>query len=245
SVVCEYMQRGESLYSVDFETLRAIQPDLIVTQDLCHVCAASPDDLATALTRLPHAPRVVSLTPKTLVGVWADLLTLGEATSRRAEAEQLVAELKQRVENVRRAVAGAAQPRVVCLEWLDPPFVGGHWVPEMVAAAGGADALGRAGEPSFRVSGDDVLAARPEVIVVMPCGYNAQQTADEFRVTKLPEGWNALPAARNRRVFALDANSYASRPGPRLADGVEILAALFHPARVKAPAPDGAVIPLT
>lgn len=229
-VVSEYIGRGESLYAVDAEALQEIAPDLIVTQDLCHVCAASPDDLGAALSRLPRRPQVVSLNPRTLTDVWRDVLTVGEATGRAAEALSLVTQLEERVAAVEGAVAGISRrPRVACLEWLDPFYCGGHWVPEMVSRAGGQDVLGRLGEPSFRVTAEQILGAQPDVILAMPCGYGADRAATEYSRKPFPDGWNELPAVREGRVFAVDASGYFSRPGPRLADGVEILSAVIHP----------------
>ena len=228
--VSEIIARGESIYAVDAELLRSLDPDLILTQDLCHVCAASPDDLATALTKFQKPPRVLSLTPRSLAEVWADIRRVGEVTARSREANAFAARLEARVAAVEETVAKAqSRPRVLCLEWLDPYYVGGHWVPEMVAKAGGEDVLGRLREPSFKVGADQILGARPDVIVVMPCGYNLQRTVSEFRFELLPHGIEALPALREHRVFAVDANSYFSRPGPRLADGVALLAHMFHP----------------
>jgi iron complex transport system substrate-binding protein len=234
--VSELVQRGESVYSVDADLLASLAPDLIVTQDLCHVCAASPDDLASALTRLPKVPRVLTLTPHSLDDVWRDILCVGETTGTTARAETLTTELKARVNRVGSVVESAVQdssssrrPRVLCLEWLEPSYVGGHWVPEMVSRAGGEDVLGRAGEPSFKVQAAEIAASDADVIVVMLCGYKAQRNVAEFRQARIPETWNALPAFRDRRIFAVDANGYFSRPGPRLADGVQLLAHLLHP----------------
>ena len=228
--VRELVERGESIYALDSDLLASLAPDLIVTQDLCHVCAASPHDLATALTRLPKRPRVLTLTPHSLDDVWQDILRAGEATGTTCHAETLAAELKAKVQAIESAVETARRrPRVLCLEWLDPYYVGGHWVPEMVAKAGGTDVLGRAGEPSFRVSADDIAESRANMILVMQCGYDAARNAAQFRQTQLPQSWNALPALREDRVYAVDANSYFSRPGPRLADGLQLLAHLFHP----------------
>src|SRR5579862_9604600 len=168
--VSEIIARSESIYAVDAELLASLSPDLILTQDLCHVCAASPDDLATALTRFRHQPQVLSLTPRSLAEVWDDIRRVGEATGRRREAEALATELEKRVATIAATAARtASRPRVVCLEWLDPYFVGGHWIPEMVAKAGGEDVLGRLREPSFRVSSEQIIEADPDVIVVMPC----------------------------------------------------------------------------
>lgn len=226
--VREFLQRGESLYSVDFEILRALEPDVIVTQDLCHVCAATPDDLASALAHLPRQPRIVTLNPHTLADVCADIRTVGEATGRVAQAGAVIAEFERRVADVERSVQGLSRPRVLCLEWLDPLYVAGHWVPEMVERAGGADVLGKAAQPSFRVEWETVIAAQPEVILIMPCGYGLPAAAAEFRALPLPPAWHDLPAVRDGRVFVVEASGYFSRPGPRLAEGMAILAAALH-----------------
>lgn len=231
--VNEFAARGESLYRLDLDKLQAIQPDLIITQDLCHVCAASPHDLGAVLPNLPNPPRVLSLRPQCLEDVWQDIVTVGEATGCEMEAVKLVAELKGRVTRVRTLAARSAsgRPRVLCLEWLSPPFIGGHWVPEMVALAGGEDVLGKEGVPSYRASWEQVIGSRPDVILFMPCGYTATQTAEEVNAFRFPQGWQELPAVRNGRVYALDATSYFSRPGPRLADGLEILLTVIQGAR--------------
>ena len=226
--VREFLELGESLYSVDFETLRAIEPDLIVTQDLCHVCAATPDDLGAALAHLQRQPRVVTLNPHSLADVCADIRTVGEATGRAEQANAVVDEFERGTANIERSIAGFDRPRVLCLEWLDPPYVAGHWVPEMVERAGGVDILGHAEKPSFRVDWETVLAAQPEVIVIMPCGYSLAAAETEFRNLPLPNGWNDLPAARDGRIFVVEASGYFSRPGPRLAAGLEILAGAIH-----------------
>lgn len=243
--VSEFMARGESLYEIDLRALQKIQPDLIITQDLCHVCAASPGDLAASLATLPREPRVLSLNPRTLQDVWNDIRSVGEATGRSAQAEWLAAQLERRVSAVERAMTGLKKrPRVLCLEWLDPPFVAGHWVPEMMALAGGLDVMGRAGEPGFRSSWEKVLESRAEIVVVVPCGYNLDQTVKEFKSFQFPTGWDALPAVRNKRVHAADPSSYFSRPGPRLADGTEILAYFIHPERAPVEPPPGSIHPL-
>ena len=226
--VREFLERGESLYRVDFEVLRAIEPDIIVTQDLCHVCAATPDDLGAALSHLRRQPRVVTLNPHSLADVCGDIRTVGEATGRSEQANSVVAEFERVIANVEQSVDGLDRPRVLCLEWLDPPYVAGHWIPEMVERAGGIDVLGQAGKPSFRVNWETVLATRPEVIVIMPCGYSLAIAEAEFRNLPLPTGWNDLPAVRDGRVFVVEASGYFSRPGPRLATGLGILAGAIH-----------------
>jgi iron complex transport system substrate-binding protein len=228
--VNEFVSRGESLYELDQAALQAIRPDLIITQDLCHVCAASPGDLASAFTSLPQKPEVLSLSPQSLADVWKDILAIGNAIGRAGQARELVGKLERRVSAVAQAVSHSpTRPRVACLEWLDPPFVGGHWVPEMVSLAGGADVLGVAAKPSFRTTWAEVINARPEIVVIMPCGYDLQQSVKAFNAAPPPEGWESLPAVRDEKVYALDASGYFSRPGPRLAGGVEILASILHP----------------
>ena len=238
--VREFLDRGESLYSVDLAALGAIEPDLIITQDLCHVCAATPDDLGAALAHLHRQPQVVTLNPHSLADVCADIRAVARATGRSERANTIIAEFERDVAQVERAVASLPRPRVVCLEWLDPPYVAGHWVPEMVGRAGGIDALGRAGEPSFRIKWETVFAAQPEVIVLMPCGYGLNQVAKEFRNLALPDGWDDVPAVRNGRVFLVEASGYFSRPGPRLAAGVAILADAIHAGQQASLTPPGA-----
>lgn len=234
--VKDFVARGESLYEIDLAALQTIQPDLVITQDLCHVCAASPDDLASALGVLGRKPEVLSLNPRSLGDVWKDIEAIGRAIGRINQARELVAELKRRVSAVARAVSHLSiRPRVACLEWLHPPFVAGHWVPEMVACAGGVDVSGTAAKPSFRLTWEAVLKANPEVIVLMPCGYGLEQAVKEFNKMTLPKGWESLQAVKDGRVFAVDGSGYFSRPGPRLAGGVEILGSIIHPESLSAP----------
>jgi iron complex transport system substrate-binding protein len=230
-LVREYVSRGESLYAVDAEKLEELHPDLIITQDLCHVCAASPDDLATALTSFDRRPEVLCLNPQDLGDVWRDILLVGEATCRGTQAEQLVDEIGQRQGALEQQLGSSARrrPRVAFLEWLEPIYVGGHWVPEMIERAGAEDVLGSVGKPSFRIPLQEVVEAEPEILLIAPCGYSARQARAEYEALDLPGQWNAIPAVRNDRVYALDANSYFSRPGPRLVTGMEILAKVIQP----------------
>jgi len=230
ALVREYVHRGESLYAVDAEMLEKLAPDLIVTQDLCHVCAASPDDLATALTRFDRRPEVLCLNPQELGDVWRDILWVGEDACRGPQAEALLKQIGARLGALEQQLPQSAErPRVAFLEWLQPFYVGGHWVPEMIRVAGGEDVLGKVRTPSFRVHLQEIVEAEPEILLIAPCGYNAQQARDEYRSMDFPEQWKAMPAVRNGRVYALEANSYFSRPGPRLITGIEALAKLFHP----------------
>ena len=225
--VNEFSSQGRSHYRLDAEKLRELKPELIVTQDLCHVCAASPDDLAAVLGTLSPCPQVLALTPRTIADVWNDIITVGNATGRTAEATALVANLEQKIAQVRKHQS-QSRPRVLCLEWLDPPFAAGHWVPEMVELAGGIDVLGRAGEPGVEVSWDAIEESDPDIVLAMPCGYHREEIEAELRVVPFPEVWYSLRAVQNGRVFAMDASSHFSRPGPRIADGVVALAEIFH-----------------
>jgi iron complex transport system substrate-binding protein len=236
AAVKEIVGEGQALYSLDEERLTELAPDLIVTQAVCDVCAVSYDDVVAVAARLPGRPAVLQQDPSSLGEVLADLDRLGAAAGVEARAAQLRAGLEERLAAVRTAVAGVPAPRVVTLEWLDPPYVGGHWVPEMVAAAGGVDIGGSAGEKSVEVTWERLTALKPEVVVVMPCGFyvaDARAQAEAHR--------ERIAALGARRVFAVDAASTYSRPGPRLVDGTELLAHLLHPDRIEAPAGIGFV----
>jgi len=236
-LVREFSAHGESVYSVDAEALRRLSPDLIVTQDLCHVCAASPEDLAAVLANFESKPEVLSLNPLDLGDVWRDILLVGEQTFHPHAAEKLIESIGEKLGALEQKIRSADdnqqsgdQPAVAFLEWLQPIYVAGHWVPEMIAFAGGRDVFGEPSRPSFRVTLDDVVAAQPDVLIAAPCGYSAAQARGEYRSIDFPVGWQDIPAVRNGRVYALDASSYFSRPGPRLITGLEILAKLLHPA---------------
>ncbi len=220
---------GRSLYFADFELLERLSPELIVLQDLCHVCAIDSPTLARDLSRLPSRPRVISLNASSLEGIFREIEMLGEAAGHAAGARRLADELRGRVERVRRSVRPIVKrPRVLCLEWLDPLFQGGHWVPEMVEIAGGEAALSTPTEKSIRITWDQVAASQPEIVVVMPCGYHLVDTVAQFREmeAEFPAEWRELPAVRERHVYAVDGSAYFSRPGPRVVDGLEILHAI-------------------
>jgi iron complex transport system substrate-binding protein len=244
-LVREYVSRGESLYAVDAHALEELAPDLIITQDLCHVCAASPDDLGAALARFAERPEVLCLNPQDLGDVWRDILWVGEQTRRGRAAETLLEQIGERLGSLERTVtAREERPRVAFLEWLQPFYVGGHWVPEMIELAGGRDVLGRVHTPSFRVTLEDIAAAAPEIILISPCGYGAQQARNEYLSMAHPHEWNAIPAVQSGRVYVLEANSYFSRPGPRLITGIEALAKVFHPSMEVGPEAERAVVPV-
>jgi iron complex transport system substrate-binding protein len=217
-------ERGEAIYELDEDALRALQPDLIVTQALCPVCAVSYEDVAKVAKTLPSQPKVISLDPHTLGEALGDVRTVAEATDRRERGIDLVGEIAARIDRVKLAVRTAARPRVAALEWLDPVFVAGHWTPQLIELAGGEDVLGLPGEHSIVVPWETVRAAAPEIVVAMPCGYDAPRA--HLEATRHREALAGLGA---RRVVAVDASAYFSRPGPRLIDGLELLAHILHP----------------
>lgn len=244
-LVREYVGRGESLYSVDAAAVEELAPDLIITQDLCQVCAASPDDLAATLARMAEPPEVLSLNPQDLGDVWRDILWVGEVTRRGHEAEKLLEEIGARLGELETQVSCADEcPRVAILEWLQPFYVAGHWVPEMIEIAGGRDVLGKRCAPSFRVTAEDVIAAAPEVLLIAQCGYSAKQARGEYLSMTFPEGWSEIPAARSGHVYALDAAGYFSRPGPRLIAGIEALAKIFNPEVAVSPEAERVFLPV-
>ena len=230
AAVKEVVGEGRALYGLDEERLAALEPDLIVTQAVCEVCAVSYEDVVAVAARLPGRPQVVQQDPGTLAEVLDDVTRLGAAAGIEAHAAEVRAGLEARLERVRNAVEGAPRPRALALEWLDPPFLGGHWVPEMIEIAGGVDVIGEAGQKSPQVEWERLEGLDAEIAIAMPCGYylddsRAQALASRDRLSTLGAG----------RVFAVDAASTFSRPGPRLVDGVELLAHLFHPDRVQPP----------
>ncbi|HSE71256.1 MAG TPA: ABC transporter substrate-binding protein [Nocardioidaceae bacterium] len=230
--VAEAMQAGQDLYHLDAGALSGLDADLVVTQDLCAVCAVDVSVVDDALAHLGCTAEVLTIDPHTLDEVLGSVLTLGRATSREADAEQLVASLRARLDTVVRRTTDRPRPRTLVLEWTDPPFAPGHWVPEMVLLAGGDPVLGTVGEKSFRVTWDDVRASTPEVVVCAPCGYGLEQSM------ALAEQVVASDVLSDRvPVWAVDANASFARPGPRLVDGVEALAGILHPGAAAPPAP--------
>lgn len=221
---------GRHLYELDEPTLAELDVDLIVTQAVCEVCAVSYDDVVAVAGRLESKPGVISLDPSKLAEVLADVTRLGWATDVADRAAALRRDLGRRLDAVREAVAGEPRPRVLALEWLDPPFIGGHWVPEMIEIAGGEDVLGVAGEKSRAAGWDEIAASRPDVVVAMPCGWDAPKARLEVELHS-----SEIAAAGAGAIWAVDAAASFSRPGPRLVEGTELLAHLLHPDRVEAP----------
>ena len=218
-----------SLYVLHADLLANLAPEVVLTQGVCDVCAVSMSVVERGIDGLEPAPRLISLNPASLTDVLDDLVTVGEAVGHGEEARRERESLRGRLADVEERVAGLPRPRVGCLEWLDPLFSGGHWVPEMVRAAGGEDALASPGQPSARIGWERLVEAEPEVVVLMPCGFDAERALSEASGLAQTEGWSRIPAAVEGRVWAVDANSYFSRPAPRLVDGVEALARVLHP----------------
>lgn len=229
-VVKETVGEGRALYELDRVRLAEAAPDLIVTQAVCAVCAVSHEDVLEVAARLPSRPRVVQQDPSTLGEVLEDVVRLGEATGTETVAHELRGDLEGRLAAVRGAVSGAGRPRVIALEWLDPPYVGGHWVPEMISIAGGDDVAGPPGLQSPEVQWGEIAGLEPDIVIAMPCGLYA---ADAHALAV--EHWDRIAALGPARAFAVDAASTFSRPGPRLVDGVELLGHILHPELVDPP----------
>ena len=239
--VTQRLRNGQSLYRVDETLMQDIAPDLILTQDLCQVCAPSGNEVTELLKLLPSKPQILWLTPKSLEQIFDNLRDLGAATGRSEIAETLIAEGRARLGKIDAAThALVSRPRVFCMEWMDPVYCCGHWVPEMVRIAGGFDKLGREGADSVRIKWEDVLQWKPEVLIVMPCGFGLEKAVEETRQLTSYPGWDDLPAVRDGRVYAVDANSYFARPGPRVVEGTELLAHLLHPELFEWRGPAGA-----
>ena len=228
--VSERLRNNQGLYTIDEEGLRKAAPDVILTQGLCDVCAIDYNEVVAAGETLPHKPTIVSLTPNCLTDVLDDIARVGEATGQGQKAQTFVRGLEERIAVMRdRAAQSPARPRVACLEWFDPIYFAGHWVPEMIELAGGHDVLGRKGEPSAKIAWAKVVEQAPDVIVLMPCGYDVQRTLNEAGVLQRLEGWRELPAVKAGKVYAVNGHAFFSRPGPRLVDGLEILVHIIHP----------------
>lgn len=235
AAVREKVSAGEALYRIDEDAVRRIQPDVILAQDLCRVCAVPSGQVTAALEVLGCDAQVVSLDPSGLDDVIAGIDEVGRATGTGERAARIGARLRARVDAVRATAGALDKGPTLALEWAEPPFLGGHWVPEMIDAAGGRDVLGTPREPSRTTTWEEIAAAAPEVIVFMPCGYDLEGAlghVDELFDNPI---FASLPAARRGRVYAVDASSYFSRPGPRIVDGLEILAWVVHPEAFPAP----------
>jgi len=230
AAVAERIGSGQNIYQVDERLLEQLAPTHILTQDLCQVCAPSGNEITRALAALPVKPKIFWFTPHSIGEIFGNIRELGASTGRMIQAEELSAVADARLQNVIELTKKTPRrPRVFCLEWMDPYYCCGHWMPEMVELAGGQDALGRKGADSVRISWTDIAGLSPEILVVSPCGFGVEEAAEQAKQLLQQPGWNDFPAVLNDRVFAVDANAYFSRPGPRVVDGVEVLAHLIHP----------------
>ncbi len=227
--VVESMTHGHGLYSIDKSLLRENMPDVVITQELCDVCSVSLRDVLSTISELSKTCEVVSLKPRGLGGVLEDILTVGKACGAEPAAEELVRSLEARIQRVREAAAALDRPRVFCVEWYDPVFASGHWVPEMVEIAGGEDALGTAGQDSKKISWDRVLKFDPQVLILMPCGFDTERAFEDLPILAKYQGWRSITAVETGAVFATNGSAYYSRPGPRLVDGLELMAKMIHP----------------
>ncbi len=226
----ELLRAKRGVYTIDLPRFKAADPDLILTQELCDVCAVDYDEVLAAAHSLARKPKIISLTPTLLADVLRDIEAVGQATGREREAEDVTTRLRMRIDRVReQASRSGYRPRVACIEWLDPIYVAGHWIPEMVELAGGRDGLGKKGMPSEKTPWERIARSAPEVIVLMPCGFEVERTMTELDLLRRLPGWSDLPAVKKGNVFAVNGSAYFNRSGPRLVDGLEILARLFHP----------------
>ena len=240
-VVTATLQAGEALYGLDSALLERLAPEVIITQELCEVCALSSDEVRQCLSALACRPRLLSLEANSLAGILDDISTVAVALGRPDRGERLVGSLQARIEAIARMTADVAhRPRVFCMEWVDPPYCGGHWMKELVEIAGGDDALAVSHRPSYRVAWQDVLDFAPEIIVLTCCGFDLERCSHESRILAGFPGAHALPAIRNDQVFATDSAAYFARPGPRIVDSLEILAHIVHPEKIPAPQLPGA-----
>lgn len=234
-----------SLYEIDPAVLQAARPDVVITQSLCKVCAVDAEATLAAVRDLKSPPQIVTLHPHSLEDILNDIRLLGRLINRVGDADRLLQSCQARIDRVQALIPpGARRPDVFCLEWLSPLMATGHWVPEMVELAGGREVLGRPGAPSRYVTWEEVAAARPEVLVLMPCGFPIERTRREVAVLSAQPLWSELPAVRNGRVYLVEGPAYFNCSGPRLIDGIELLAGLFHPDQCRALMPHGAAEPL-
>jgi iron complex transport system substrate-binding protein len=221
---------GESIYELDTKQLHALHPDLIVTQALCQVCAVSYDDVRAIADEIDSRPMVLALDPHTVGEVLGDARTIAQATDTKDAAVDLIREASERIDRIRLAVRGARRPKVVALEWLEPPYIAGHWVPQLIEFAGGEDLLGFTGEKSEQQTWELIAASEPDLVIVMPCGFDAEIAHREAEMQR-----DRLAALGAGQIVAVDAAAYFSRPGPRIIDGLELLAYVFHPELVAIP----------
>ncbi len=245
AVIAQRVREGRSVYELDREGLKAADPDLILTQELCDVCAVGYRDVTLAIQQLPRKAKVLSLDACFLGDMLRDIQRVAVATGVPERAKPLVSGLRRRIETVaERAKEAEIRPRVACLEWLDPLYTAGHWVPELVELAGGRDLLAAKGEPSRKIPWEQVVTAQPDVLALMPCGFDIPRALKELHLVTGRPGWGELPAVKAGRAYAANGHAYYNRSGPRLVDGLEFLAHVIHPELFPMTLPADAVIPL-
>jgi len=228
--VREALHAGKSLYAVDEAFMKSAEPDLILTQDLCQVCAPSGNEITTLLKSLHKKPEILWLTPTCIADIFDNIQSVGDATNKASEADALVDKLRERIATIKNRVQRIRScPRVFFMEWLSPPYCGGHWVGEMIDLAGGLDGFAKKGGDSIRIPWEAIAAYAPEMLILSPCGFDLAQVIEQAKELTTHPGWKNIPAVQKGHVFAVDANSYFARPGPRVVDGIELLAHLFHP----------------
>ncbi|MCI2429427.1 cobalamin-binding protein [Candidatus Acetothermia bacterium] len=244
-IVRERLHNGLSVYHIDAEQLQQLAPDLILTQELCEVCAPSFDDVRAAVKLLHGHPQIVSLEPRTIEDIFENILTVSEATGRETTGQRVVTHLRKRVERIRaRTEELAERPKVCCIEWLEPLMVGGHWVPQIVEYAGGEDWLGEVGQPSRYADWAEILNYNPDIIVLMPCGFSMERTLREINLLTELDSWQELLAVKENQIFVVEASAYFNRPGPRIVTGLEMMAEIIHPEIFRGLTPEGALIRL-
>lgn len=228
--VNQELSLNNSLYTVDTELLRELEPDVIVTQQLCDVCAIDYASVVTIANSLPKKPQIVNLSPSSLSDIFSDIRRVAEAVGAVERSEIVIAALARRVDAVKvSAFEAKSRPRCFLMEWIDPPFCAGHWSPELIELAGGVDPLGKKWTPSIRVSWEQISAARPEIVILACCGYDVERTKSDFPILKSNAVWKSLPAVRHNKIYVVNGSAYFSRPGPRVVDSLEILAEIIHP----------------
>jgi iron complex transport system substrate-binding protein len=244
--VSDLVSRGERIYEIDLDALKIAKPDLVITQELCEVCAVSFEDVQEAVIQLDMPPRVVSLDPHSLGDVLQNIQQIGEYTGETGRASEYIRRLDERIENVKSRISSTdSRPTVACIEWLDPMITAGHWVPEMVEIAGGTDVLAEPGGPSLRIEFQVLADASPDILVLMPCGMGIEAAQSEFNGLKDAAQWRELSAFKNEQVYVVDSGALYSRSGPRLVDGLEIFGQMFHPEKFSEKPKSDLVRPLT
>jgi iron complex transport system substrate-binding protein len=226
--IVELMQSGRDIYVIDDRILKEAKPDLIVAQGVCEVCSPFTKEINRAISILDYKPDILILDPHDLDDILISIMDVAERVGRIKEGRKLVVSLQNRIDSIR-IRPKQNKPKVLCLEWIDPFFTAGHWIPQMVEIAGGINGLGSYGEPSFRIDMDEIIKFDPDKIILMPCGFDIDRTLIEFKQAKISNEWKYLSAVQNNEIFAVDAGAYFSKPSPRTITGLEILAKIIHP----------------